>query len=151
MPRRPTHVAAGVAAGIAAGVVTARHLADEDRFLHVAFAGIGGAIGGVVPDWLEPGTHPNHRNVFHSLLAAGGVTAAVLANWQASCHGAAARCLGRAQLSPAGSSERSNEQMKAFLWRALAGLIIGFLAGYTSHLALDAGTATSLPLLFNGF
>jgi membrane-bound metal-dependent hydrolase YbcI (DUF457 family) len=151
MPRKPAHVAAGLAAGIGAGFATARHLPDEDQFLHVAFAGIGGAVGGLAPDWLEPGSNPNHRNVFHSLLAAGGITAAALADWQSSCHRASAECLSRAQLAPLGSSERSNEQMKAFLWRVLAGLIIGFLAGYASHLALDAGTAKSLPLLFNGF
>ena len=151
MPRRPTHVAAGLTAGLGAGIVSARDLPHDEQPLHVVFAALGGVIGGLAPDWLEPGTNPSHRNLFHSLFAAGGITSAILADLRSSCSQAAAACQCRAELFPIGSTQRSNELLKALIWRAIAGLVIGFLAGYASHLALDAGTAKSLPLLFNGF
>jgi membrane-bound metal-dependent hydrolase YbcI (DUF457 family) len=37
------------------------------------------------------------------------------------------------------------------VWRFAAGLIVGFFAGYASHLALDSTTSAGLPLLTNGF
>lgn len=131
--------------------MTTERVPTNDKFLYVLFAGIGGSIGGAAPDWLEPGIHPNHRNVFHSLLVGGGITAAALADCQAFCHRASMACLHRAQCAPPGSSARETEQLKATGWTILAGLIVGFLAGYVSHLALDARTAKSLPLLFNRF
>ena len=151
MPRRPTHLAIGGASGVVTGVLTCGLLPKEHQLLHVAFAGIGGTLGGLAPDVLEPAICPNHRSLFHSLAAAGGVGAAGFAEWQADCYRAASACDERARYAPLGSSERSNEEIKAFLWRALAGLIVGFLAGYASHLILDAATPKSLPIIANGF
>ncbi|PYU90685.1 MAG: hypothetical protein DMG25_16690 [Acidobacteria bacterium] len=37
-----------------------------------------------------------------------------------------------------------------FLWRFLAGFTNGLAAGYVSHLALDAATPRSIPLLTTG-
>jgi hypothetical protein len=42
-------------------------------------------------------------------------------------------------------------QLAEFLWRFLAGLANGLAAGYVSHLALDAFTPRSIPLLASGF
>jgi membrane-bound metal-dependent hydrolase YbcI (DUF457 family) len=36
-------------------------------------------------------------------------------------------------------------------WRFAAGFANGLAAGYVSHLALDAATPRSLPLLVSGF
>lgn len=151
MPRRPTHLAIGSMSGVATGVVTSSLLPREHQLVHVVFAGIGGALGGLAPDVLEPAVSPNHRSLFHSVGAAGGLWTAGFTEWQADCHRAAAVCDTRACSATDGSQERSNEEIKAFLWRALAGLSAGFLAGYASHLVLDAATTRSLPLLINGF
>ena len=151
MPRKSTHLTAGSASGAVVGLLTCRSLPQEHQLVHVAFATIGGALGGLAPDVLEPAISPNHRSLFHSLAAGGGIGAAALAEWQADCHRAAAACDTRASCAPPDSRERSNEENKAFLWRALAGLIVGFLAGYASHLLMDAGTRKSLPLIVDGF
>jgi membrane-bound metal-dependent hydrolase YbcI (DUF457 family) len=147
MPNRPTHLAVGTVSGLAAGILTSRSLPQKHQLLHVTFAGIGGSIGALAPDTLEPPISPNHRGVFHSVAAAGSIGAAQLAGWQADCHLAAAFCDTRALCASPGSHERSNQEVKAFLWRALAGLIVGFLTGYASHLILDATTVRSLPFL----
>jgi hypothetical protein len=41
--------------------------------------------------------------------------------------------------------------MFELFWRFLAGFTNGLAAGYVSHLALDAATPRSIPLLTNGF
>lgn len=38
-----------------------------------------------------------------------------------------------------------------FFWRMLTGFANGLAAGYLSHLAIDAGTPRSIPILTNGF
>ena len=150
MPRRPTHISAGCISGLTAGILTSKQLPSEHQLLHVVCATIGGALGGLAPDSLEPALSPHHRSLFHSLAVGGVATSGLVANWQASCHEAAAACLSRAEQAPVGSPQRSEEETKALFWRAVAGLLVGFLAGYLSHLALDAGTANSLPLLVSG-
>jgi len=42
-------------------------------------------------------------------------------------------------------------KLAELFWRFLAGLANGLAAGYVSHLALDAFTPRSLPLLASGF
>lgn len=149
MPRRQTHLAVGLLSGVGAGIVSGRHLPHDEHFLHVVFATIGGGVGGLAPDLLEPAGSPNHRDLFHSLLAAGVISKLLGGHWQSHCERASEQCLFRARTFPDGSTQRSNEEWNAILWRALAGFVAGFLAGYASHLALDAGTPTSLPVLIN--
>jgi hypothetical protein len=151
MPRRPTHITAGCISGLAAGILTSKKLPTDHQLLHVVCATIGGTIGGLAPDSLEPALSPHHRSLFHSLAVGSAAGSGLIANWQARCHEAAAACVSRAEQAPLGSAQRSEEEAKALLWRAVAGLLVGFLAGYLSHLALDAGTSSSLPLFVNGF
>ena len=145
MPRRRVHVAAGGAIGIAIGVATSRKLPRGHQDTHMAFAGIGGVLGSVAPDVLEPATSPNHRAFFHSVAACVALSAARAADWASKCHRAAAECGSRASAAT-DEAVRRWENIKAFLWRALAGFLIGLVAGYASHLALDATTSRSLPL-----
>jgi membrane-bound metal-dependent hydrolase YbcI (DUF457 family) len=147
MPKRRVHITAGVIAGLGAGLATARQLPQEHQLVHVGFATLGGVIGSMLPDVIEPATSPNHRGSFHSLLAAGGLTAATAADWSARCHRRAAECDARAAQCQVGSHERSDQELKALCFRALAGLIIGLIAGYGSHLLLDSTTSRSLPLI----
>lgn len=147
MPNRRVHVTAGAIAGIGAGLATARELPQEHQFIHVAFATLGGVVGSMLPDMIEPATSPSHRGAFHSLLAAGGLTAAAAADWSARCHKRAAECDAKAAGCQIDSPERNDEELKALAFRALAGLIIGLIAGYGSHLLLDSATSRSLPLI----
>lgn len=74
-----------------------------------------------LPDVLEPAVHPNHRQFFHSLAFAGvlGVAAYKIHQWEPE--------------SPAGEVARF-------------AMLVG-AAAYFIHLAIDAGTSKSLPLL----
>ncbi len=78
-------------------------------------AGIG-AIGGLVPDLLEPAVHPNHRAFFHS-YAAGGL------------------------LAVANDHLSRNRDIEPTVRAALH---LGSV-GFASHLWADAGTTKGLP------
>lgn len=74
-----------------------------------------------LPDYIEPALHPNHRKFFHSLAFVAGLAYAMreVYGWQAE-----------------GERER--------LARAL---LLAAGAAYLGHLALDALSAKSLPLI----
>jgi membrane-bound metal-dependent hydrolase YbcI (DUF457 family) len=149
MPNRNAHLIGGGVAGLAAGLYATRALPEHQRGIEIVSAVVGGLIGGVLPDVLEPATSPNHRAEFHSLVMGMGVGAAATAEWQARCRARALECDGRAALLVEGSPERSSEEAAAFWWRVLAGLLVGFLAGYGSHLVMDFTTTRALPLITN--
>jgi inner membrane protein len=94
---------------------------DQDRASHAIAGCIGGYCLGTLPDILEPATSPNHRQFFHSwafaALLAYGVYRAY--RWE-----------------PEPASEK--------VLRALC-LIAG--GAYLVHVALDATTKRSLPLV----
>lgn len=98
--------------------------ANDKRIRDLPHPVIAGGLASVLtnlPDWIEPATNPHHRQFFHSLVFAGGV----------------AYGLKRAyQWIPQDDRER--------LLRHLL-LIAG--GAYLVHLALDACTKRSLPLI----
>jgi hypothetical protein len=66
---------------------------------------------------------------------------------QLKCRRAAEAATTRAQSYQLGSIERMVAQLEALLWYLLAGAVVGLMAGYASHLILDAGTTRGLPLV----
>lgn len=116
----PTHrLAAGP--GIAAA---AAHLEQQNGDQPTAMplaAGVVGVFGTNLPDILEPATSPNHRKVFHSVACAVVLIAGFKKAWD---------------------WEPGDELGKLLRFVALAGT-----AGYLAHLALDATTKRSLPLI----
>lgn len=147
MPNRSTHALVGVVAGGA--VAAARAVKEPTPELAAEAIGgmIGGWAGGMLPDLLEPATSPNHRQLAHSALAAGALTMAKVAEWQAACRSASAAATQRAATLPVGCAERNNAEVAAVLWRLLAGILVGLVVGYGSHLALDACTPRGLPFV----
>jgi inner membrane protein len=116
----------GRAPRVVAGGAIGLFLADRESRSGQATAwplvgGLAGSVLTCLPDCLEPALHPNHRQFFHSLIFAGLLMAAFvkLRDWQP-------------------------EKPESTLWRNVGMLAIG---GYLTHLALDATTAKSLPLL----
>ena len=147
MPNGATHARVGAASGVAVAAYRAR-TAPMDQLIAEAVGGlIGGWVGGVLPDLLEPATSPNHRKLAHSAAAGGALTFARIAEWQATCRAAADAAAIRALSHPLGSRDRERAQWDVLLWRLLAGVLVGLVAGYASHLVLDAGTPKGLPLL----
>jgi len=94
---------------------------DQDSIPHAAIGCFGGYCFATLPDIVEPATSPNHRQFFHSVVFAGVLGYALyrLHCWQP-------------------------ETPKQRVWR-----VVGLIAGgaYLVHLALDATTKRSLPLL----
>lgn len=94
---------------------------QEEIAARAAVGCVGGYCFGTLPDLIEPATSPNHRRFFHSLTFA------------------VAMCYGLYRLN---QWEPVSAEMKALR-------IIGLIAGgaYLVHLALDATTKRSLPLI----
>lgn len=147
MPNFATHARAGAAVGALAAGYRARS-EPSDQMIFEALGGLlGGYVGGVLPDVIEPARDPNHRKFAHSVVAGAGLTLARVAEWQASCRAAADAAGARALLHPSGDGRRTGAEWEVLFWRLLAGALVGIVAGYTSHLALDACTPRGLPLL----
>lgn len=149
MAKRGTHLVVGGATGVAAAAYAARNQDPWNFVAEVIGGGVGGALGSLAPDVLEPAIHSWHRSLAHS--CATGVAGAVVAqrhvsSWQQRCRAEAQR---HEQLRLASNDEwaRCWHALMAFIWRALSGFAVGAPAGYVSHLVLDAGTPRSLPLL----
>lgn len=147
MPNRATHEVVGAASGAAFTLLRAGTSPTPQAASEVLGGTFGGWLGGLLPDVLEPATSPNHRELAHSLVAGGTLTFARLAEWQAKCRAEAKCCEARAFAFALGSDARRSAEWEILGWRFLAGLLVGLVAGYASHLILDAGTAKGLPLL----
>jgi len=87
---------------------------------HLLGAALSAALTNL-PDMLEPASHPNHRQFFHSLAFAGvlGMAAHKLYTWE---------------------PDNSFDEATRFV------LLVG-VGAYLIHLLLDAGTPKSLPLI----
>ena len=167
MPNRRIHRRAGRIAG----AVYAGHRAKGQPVLHLAVetvAGLhGGELGALLADVLEPGRSSWHRGIAHSCAAGVGILSLgdTLVRIETFCRQRAEqKATERRTLDmiPAGEPNAfvpapNNPLTQLFLligeffWRAAAGFLNGMAAGYLSHLALDAGTPRSIPLLLNGF
>lgn len=146
MARSSVHKKWGVAAGLGAVALNVPKGDTACAIAEFVGAALGGRVGGVAPDVVEPALTPNHRAFAHSLVAAGLLAAVARENHVGWCYERAAECRGRASLALT-EAERGRARSEEVLWHFVAGLIIGFLAGYASHLVLDADTPRGLPLL----
>lgn len=147
MSNRSTHATVGAGVGAGFAFIRADGAPGPQVAAEVLGGALGGWIGGVLPDVLEPATTPNHRALAHSLVAGGALSFARLAEWQAMCRTRSDSCTSRALCFSAGSQESQNAQREALLWRLIAGVLAGLVAGYASHLVLDAATPKGLPIL----
>ena len=147
MPNRRTHTEVGAITGVATALFLAKGQPTAFFLAEAAGGLLGGALGGIAPDVLEPATSPNHRKLAHSLVTAGTLTLARVTEWQSDCRRQATARAHAALTCLPGSRERSDAELAAVAWSFLAGFIAGCFAGYASHLALDSMTTRSLPLL----
>jgi hypothetical protein len=149
MPNKSVHQAVGALAG--GGLALAK--SNGQTVGHQITETIGGAVAGFgfgrLPDIIEPASSPNHRSFGHSattelILSAVGVN--MLDEWQSFLRTHADRQAAIAKQAQTPLSELWHLFLE-FLCRLLAGAVAGALGGYGSHLALDAFSARSLPLV----
>ncbi|MFH0903040.1 MAG: metal-dependent hydrolase [Pseudomonadota bacterium] len=149
MPNGRTHKVVGAVAGGSFALVRSAGQPAVHRTVETA-GGVLADVGlGMLPDVLEPAIHPGHRSVAHSAapaVALGVLASRHLDSWQASL---------RARADRQGALAMQSQSTLAQLWHAFlelllrlaAGAVAGALGGYGSHLALDAFTPRSLPLI----
>lgn len=66
MPNRDTHLKAGIISGSILGAISSK--SNESFWPDVLLSAIGGAIGGLMPDFIEPAYGPYHRQILHSKI-----------------------------------------------------------------------------------
>jgi len=116
----PTHQLAGA---VAAFVITQNDASEKSGALHHPAAAIPiGALLGKLPDMIEPALgNPNHRQFFHSIAVLG--------------------------LLATGMHKIYHWEPQDDFDKVLRGILLVGGAAYLSHLALDALTSRSLPLV----
>ena len=152
MPRRAQHSAAGILAGGTLAAIRTDPVESNSPLLEIIGGGLGGHVGGCLPDIIEPAYHPAHRAMAHAIVPAGGMGALVgrkLGDAQGYC-----RRKAREAASMAASSDEPVARLMwlgiQMFWNMAAGFVAGLLAGYGSHLVLDGFTPAGLPLLGAG-
>lgn len=114
-----THQIAGALAG--AGICLLDNASGREHQYDFFAAGVAGALAGKLPDKLEPALHPNHRQFFHSFLVFGMLGYGMKKTYE---------------WVPESTPD---------IWIRRLLLVAG--ASYLSHLALDALTMKSLPIV----
>lgn len=161
MPDGKTHKLVGTATGALYAAYRAREQRTADRWLEVLGGALGGYLGGILPDSIEPATSSWHRDLAHSCAAGGGIVALsrTFTALAEACREQAEKCRAIPMVAqgnfyvvaPADPWKQFIMSLSELIWRFLAGCVNGLAAGYTSHLALDAVTPRSIPLLTTGF
>jgi membrane-bound metal-dependent hydrolase YbcI (DUF457 family) len=150
MARRRTHLVVGVAAGAAGAAYRSRRGTTRVRVAETLGGGIGGAVGGLLPDYLEPAVNSWHRSVCHSyatVCVGAAKVPNVLSQWEAYCR-RQAEIHDQLAASCKNDCQHAWHVLCALLWRMASRFVVGVAAGYLSHLALDQLTPRGLPLLF---
>jgi hypothetical protein len=151
MPRCKEHREFGSICGGTAALVRAQDQDLFSMFCEVIGGAGGGWIGGQIPDWLEPSRrNPRHRGICHSELSVASVYhlgKRALRKWETSFREAADRLEAKASIRPEDTFLNICRRIVAVLCRILAGFLMGLIAGYVSHIVLDADTKMSIGLL----
>lgn len=116
-----THKFVGGLTGLGVAVALEHAEQDKEKSINPLVAIVIGTISGKLPDILEPATNPHHRQFFHSwaILGVVGYGMKKAYDWN--------------------PEDRAGKFLRA------VALCAG--AGYISHLALDAFTPRSLPMI----
>lgn len=154
MPNGPAHQLLGAVSGMAASnyYVTPflRPEEEENGKPTLLLTGlVVGGVGGRIPDILDPPIHPNHRGIYHSVVAGcfalGGAILTVKALehlYQRYCHTRTEARGFQTTAQPNGTS--SGISLKE---AAVGAVILAVLVGILSHLVADSGTPKGLPFL----
>jgi heme A synthase len=147
MPSGRVHRRVGRPIGAGYAFARAFQTASGDPLIEAIGGWFGGDAGSSCPDWLEPACW-NHRRTAHSFSAGTVIIAGAseVQRWAESCRSRAQHhrlLANNPDLSEAG---RLFHSLVAVFWHVLAGWLNGFLAGYISHVILDARTPAGIPI-----
>ncbi len=153
MASEKAHSAAGMTAGGIAAFARSGNQEPINQLAEALGGVIGGRFGGRLPDMIEPAIHSWHRGPAHSVTMGAGLLASAgggIAMWETDWRARAASFAERKTDPRLSEAERLLYGVVDLSCRIAAGLAVGLVAGYLSHLALDAGTPRSIPLLKRG-
>ncbi len=148
MPSRRVHTMAGGVAGATYAAVRSRTESPAHQLLESIGGVVGGIFGGRLPDVFDPPMNPWHRSLGHAVVPtaiAGRFIYDSLDETQRWLRAKATEFDQRARYART-ESERLWCVSVAAACRLVSGIIAGFLAGYGSHLLLDALTPRSVPV-----
>ncbi len=169
MPGRETHAYVGLTAGLGYAAFQAKGQSQLNVVVEAAGGALAGWWAGQLPDVFEPAISSWHRSVAHSGTAAATIVVTArrkLTAVQDQCRKQAEVCRTKRHSlklvphpsqpnlfvpAPGQRLEHFLLTIEELLWRLAAGFANGLAAGYVSHLALDAATPRSIPLLIAGF
>jgi hypothetical protein len=149
MANGAVHVEAGLVVGGAAAFASSADRTGYERLVEVIGGVLAGRAGAMLPDRIDPPTHPRHRSLGHGVLPNIGIWSYVLSHaheFQELLRSKAAE-----QRQARDWAQCWWEKLCCLLlelgYLLLSGGIVGLPAGYVSHLALDSFTPCGLPLL----
>ncbi len=150
MPDGRTHGRIGAVLGGTASLIATNELPNDGRFAATLAGLFAGYAGGKAPDVLEPPIHSWHRSECHSVAAGAAVIATgvqgAIALKEHMLERAAELRATRLALPP-NHPDQLSLWVREFGIYVAYGAIVGFAAGYTSHLLLDGGTERGIPLI----
>ncbi len=150
MPNKQTHVRVGTLTGYGFAAYRAREQEPLNMLLEAIGGGIGGYIGGRLPDIIEPASWPGHRQLAHSAVTGVGIGIGgykLLEQWEEWCRSEAERYRREKEQRTLSGLEEFLYILTDIVLHIAAGALNGLVAGYLSHLALDASTKKRIPLL----
>lgn len=151
MANRQTHLDIAISAGLVLALFAAK--GDTLSALLAEAAGVVGssALGGLLPDAIEPGTSSWHRKSFHSVAALAGTSSLTvnppegLTAWRDAMRQRARALRAQREQLPVGHPQRTDLWLAEMACRFVAGATTGLPAGYASHLLKDAESPRGLP------
>jgi len=152
MPSALVHRPIAAAAGGGWAYANAHHLPPMQAFLETVGGVGGGYLGGAAPDWIDPPISPRHRHYGHGVVnvwTALALSAEAVAGYQQRLRAQADAFLAERAYLTDDWARLWNWLQEMFL-RFLVGVLNGFVAGYLSHLALDACTPQGLNFIGRG-
>jgi membrane-bound metal-dependent hydrolase YbcI (DUF457 family) len=149
MPNANFHRTAGLIAGGTYAYLRSTEQSYGSRVLETAGGVLGGTLAASLPDVFDPPLHPRHRGLAHGAVPVGALTSAAVATLDGAQVWLRREAARRASLRTAatGTLEQLWHGLVELLCRLGAGFSAGLVAGYTSHVVLDALTPAGLPLL----
>lgn len=130
MPNARAHRKIGVVAGALAAGCSTRREPTPALLVEVLAGALGGLLTARLPDIIEPPTCPRHRGVGHAHYPSALLFAAALKRvpqWQARLRAAAASEV-RSVRDAASDQDRAACLMRAGLYHAASGLVLGAVA-----------------------
>jgi hypothetical protein len=149
MSNREVHQLAGAIVGAAYAALQARGERSDYKTAEIIGGFVAGKFAGCLPDKIDPPASPRHRSVGHGVIPCGVAGIGIhtkMAEWQQSL---------RTKANEYATKRAGTEDpllhlfygLIEYLYRFAAGAASGFVAGYGSHLFLDARTRSGLPLI----